>query len=171
MKNRSRFSWLLPLVMVLCASFHHETADAAMIEQTLDELCDSSTAIVEGKVVAKEASWDSERTFIFTTATLTVNETFKGAFGPADTIHLLIPGGEIDGVGLKVEHAAEVEVGEEVIIFLKPVGDSLYGVTAWEQGRYTVADGTVKEKGISVKEFTDSIKKVLERRSAEDPEE
>ena len=162
MKNRSRFLWSLLLWIVLCEYFHNGVADAAMIEQTLDELCDSSTAIVEGKVLTKEASWDSERTFIFTTVMLEVDESFKGPFGPADTVRLLIPGGEIDGVGLKVEHAAQVDVGEEVIIFLKPVGDSLYGVTAWEQGKYTVVGGNVKERGISVKEFTDSIKKALE---------
>jgi hypothetical protein len=134
-----------------------QSASAAMTEVTLPQLTDQSSVIIGGKVLSKDSWWNSDKTLIFTTVKVRVDESLKGVVSPDDTISIMVPGGEIDGVGLGVEHAAQFEVGEEVILFLRPAEDSHYVVTAWEQGKLTIIDDRVEEKDDSVESVINQI--------------
>jgi hypothetical protein len=136
-------------------------AKGAMIEQTLAQLTAKATDIISGEIIAKESQWNQDSTFIFTTVSIQVNELLKGSLAVPSTVEVLVPGGEVGDVGLGVEHAAQFEVGEEVIVFLSLLEGNYYGVTAWEQGKYTVENGQVVEKRMSVSSFKEEIRKAL----------
>jgi hypothetical protein len=161
MKGKPSFLLLLFTCMAAAASWPAQPAQAAMVEQTVAELAASSSDIISGAVLAKESWWNEDKTFIFTTVSIQVNELLKGTLAVPSTVEVVVPGGEVGEIGLGVEHAARFEVGEEVIVFLTLLEDGTYGVTAWEQGKYTLEDDQVKEKGISVPSFKDEIRKAL----------
>ncbi len=161
MRERLSFLLLLFTCMAAAASWLAQPAGAAMVEQTVAELAVSSSDIISGAVTSKESWWNEDKTFIFTTISVQVNELLKGTLAVASTVEVVVPGGEVGEIGLGVEHAAQFEVGEEVIVFLTLSEDGIYEVTAWEQGKYTLENGQVKEKDISVLSFKDEIRKVL----------
>ncbi len=151
----------LSLCLAAAGSWLAQSATAAMVEQTVAQLTASSSDIISGEVLAKESWWNEDETFIFTSVTIQVNDLYKGTLAVPSTVTVVVPGGEVGETGLGVEHAAQFEVGEKVIVFLRPSEDSTYWVTGWEQGKYTVEDGQVKEKRISVSAFEDEIRKAL----------
>lgn len=161
MKERLSFLTLLWLCLATVGLWLGQPATAAMVEQTVGQLAANSSDIISGEVLAKESWWNESETFIFTSVTIRVNELYKGALAVLSTVTVVVPGGKVGEVGLGVEHAARFEVGEEVIVFLTPLEDSTYRVTAWKQGKYTLEEGRVKEKRISVSSFEDEIRKAL----------
>jgi hypothetical protein len=152
---------VLSLCLAAAGLWLAQSAAAAMVEQTIEQLTANSSDIINGEVLAKESWWNKSETFIFTSVTIQVNELYKGTLAVPSTVTVVVPGGEVGETGLGVEHAPRFEVGQEVIVFLTLYEDSTYKVTAWEQGKYTLEDGQVKEKRISVSSFEDEIRKVL----------
>ncbi len=134
---------------------------AVMVEQTVAQLAVNSSDIVSGEVLATESFWNESETFIFTSVTIRVNDPYKGTLAAPSTVTVVVPGGIVGEIGLGVEHAARFDAGEEVIVFLTLLEESTYRVTAWEQGKYTLEDGQVKEKRISVSSFEEEIRKAL----------
>ena len=146
---------------ILFVVFLGSAVQAAMIEMTLDQLTEESISIIRGTVLSKESWWVEDSSFIFTTVMVRVDESIKGTASVSSTISILVPGGEVGEVGLGVEHAARFETSEEVVVFLKVVDESCYGITGWEQGKFTVEEGNIRENGSSVADFTERIKETL----------
>ncbi len=161
MKLRNGFKAALLLCMATAASWLAQPAAAVMIEQTVADLVGNSSDIISGEVLTMESWWNESKTFILTTVTIQVNELQKGALAVPSTVTVVVPGGKVGSTGLGVEHAPQFEVGEEVIVFLTPLEGTDYRVTAWEQGKYTLENGQVKEKGVSVFLFKEEIRKAL----------
>ena len=144
---------------------------SATASLTLQDLADQSGEVVAAKVVSKESYWNENKDFIFTSISLQVTAVYFGGMGESTNVTVLVPGGELDGVGLGVEHAADFTVGEDVIVFLRALENDLYGVTGWEQGKFTVADGRVREKDLPVAKFEEQIRQAVEKAESDNTRE
>lgn len=131
-----------------------------MIPQTVERLAVSSTEIIRATVQAKESYWNETHSTIYTYVTLRVLEPYKGALTVDSTISVRIWGGEVGDTAIIVEHAPFFGVGEEVVVFLRKT-ESVFSVAAWEQGKFTLVNGQVKEKRLPITEFTESIRRAL----------
>ncbi|MGH8016272.1 MAG: hypothetical protein ACREBV_08790 [Candidatus Zixiibacteriota bacterium] len=147
---------LCTLALLLCSLF--SSAFAVKVEQTTAQLVNNSSDVIRGKVTGVVSKWDEPHTMIFTEVTINVSEIVLGSIEKGRTITIYVPGGVVGDTGLKVEHAAKFEKGEEVVVFLTQL-QGMYGVTSWEMGKFTVQNGNLREKNQPVAEFINEIKK------------
>lgn len=79
--------------------------------------------IVRGKISGKgEPTWgkfENDSRQIYTVYTLRINEVLKGASPAEAVIQFRELGGEKDGMGMRIEGAAEFQDGEDVIVLLR----------------------------------------------------
>ena len=132
------------------------TASATMVSLSIDTLVKNSEAIVRGVVKETTAQWNSDRTQIVTRAVIEVTDTYSGIV-TEQTITVEYPGGEVDGLGMRVSDGVEMSAGEEIIIFLQAgtdggtIGPQVYSVFGSSQGKYSIGDdGMVKTGGYSL---------------------
>lgn len=152
-----------PFVFVLCilallVCTLAGSASAVKIEQTTGQLVGNSSDVIRGKVTGVLSRWDDAHTIIFTEVTIDVGEIVLGSIEKGRTISVYVPGGVVNDTGLSVEHAAQFEKGEDVIVFLTQL-QGMYGVTSWEMGKFTVQNGNVREKNQSAADFISEIRK------------
>lgn len=113
-------------------------AGAMMIKVPLGDLTGQSASVLHGRVTATRAAWTPDNRTIETEVTIAVDAAWKGAV-PADrALKLRVPGGEVGEVGVMVEHAPLFATGEDVVVFLEPLPEGGFRVSADEQGKYTV---------------------------------
>ena len=147
------------LALALCiAPGFLACAHAAMIPQTVKQLTARSDQVVRGEVATLRSWWDSTHAYIFTTATIRVTEVYKGTVPVESEVSIVVPGGIVGETGFGVEHAPRFVVGEDVIVFLTPIEDGQYRVTGWEAGKYTIKNGLVLERQVSVDIFQAQIR-------------
>src|SRR4051812_45300981 len=97
----------LLLLVLACAALK-----AALVPSlSLDDLVTQSPAIVHGRVVRSWAAWDNAHKYIWTHHMIAVLESVRGA-APGYVV-ASEPGGELDGVGMRIGGAVEYSVGEE----------------------------------------------------------
>jgi hypothetical protein len=104
---------------------------------TTDELTQQADLVVVGKVSGLKAGWNSDKSRIFTTVTLEVDQTLKGDAG-AGSVTILVPGGEVDGVGELYSHTAQFKKDEEVVVFAKKDKQGRLRTTGGENGKLSV---------------------------------
>jgi len=143
------------LALLLCS--FTSSALAVAIPQTTEQLVGNSSDVIRGTVVSVKSQWDAAHTIIFTEVKVEVTEVVFGSINKGGAISIYVPGGVVGDTGLKVEHAAQFEQGDDVVVFLSQLQD-MYGVTSWEMGKFTVQNGTVREKKLPVAEFINEIK-------------
>ncbi len=120
-------------------------AAAVTVPQSIESMTKESSDIVRGTVVSQQSQWNADHDYIYTTVKVRVAEAVKGSLAADRVIEIFTPGGQVGDTGLFVEHAAAFTQGEEVVLFLGR-HDTLYEVTAWEQGKVTVENGVAVEK-------------------------
>lgn len=103
---------------------------------TLEQLARDADRILVGTVVLTESAWNADRTAIFTTVRLRVDEAVKGA-KPRE-VALRVEGGQVGDIAQAVSGGVSFAEGQQVVLFLK--GASVLG---GPQGVYAVADGAV----------------------------
>lgn len=99
-------------------------------------LAAASTEVVRGRVLRAAAAWTGDHRRIVTRVRLAVLETWKGTAGQELTI--VQPGGEVDGIGQRVEGIASLGPGEEVVLFLERSGPH-HRIVGLAQGVYRVS--------------------------------
>jgi hypothetical protein len=126
---------LMCVVALLAAapSILPATTVAAMM---FDEMVAESAAIVQGRVVRSWASWDPDRTAIWTHYEIRVEAALKGKAG--STMIISEPGGELDGKHMQVVGAPHYEVGEEAVVFAAPTPVGYLRTCGWGQGKFAV---------------------------------
>ncbi len=122
---------------------------------SLRELSDKSSLIIVGTIIKLESSWNSERTKIFTFIEIEVEEYIKGSGDKKITIR--IPGGTAEGITEVHSGMPTFSEGEKVVLFLDP-GRPYSDIVGAYQGKYTIIDDRLLEKGISASEFIQQIK-------------
>ncbi len=148
--------WGLKLaVLILLVAFYYLPKTAAtMIPLSTENLTSEATLIIVGNVRHLKSEWSEDKKSIYTVATLTVQKTIKGK-AAEDTLKIIYEGGEIDGIGMRVSDIAIPDVGDRVLLFLKPANvrkrERLYTNVGKAQGQYRIGrDGIARKAGYSV---------------------
>lgn len=148
---------MLAGALALLACSFGSLAFALTIPQTTEQLVGNSSDVIRGKVVSQKSQWDNSHSIIYTAVSIEVKEVVSGSLAKSSIVSVIVPGGQVGDTGMKVEHGPEFEVSEDVVLFLS-TNDGVYGVTSWEMGKFTVQNGTVREKKLPVAEFINEIK-------------
>ncbi len=103
-----------------------------------EELTERATVIVTGTVDNVESRYDDQRRTIFTYVDLDLDRVLKGSPG-ADHITLRQMGGTVGDETVEVFGSPAWELGEEVMVFAGPLGDTgYYGVLGIFYGKYDI---------------------------------
>lgn len=105
-----------------------------------DQLIRESDVIVVGSVGALKSEWNADRSRIQTVVTIRVDETVKGSV-QGGSLAVVVPGGEVDGVGEWYSHSVRFQDTEEVVVFAKKDQKGVMRVTGGEQGKFLVKEG------------------------------
>jgi hypothetical protein len=96
--------------------------------------------VVMGRVLRQTATWNPERTRIYTLTELSVSEALKGTAAAGETVTIRQLGGTLDGLVQTVPGNARFGVGEEVVVFLdRDETQPLHYVIGMAQGKFTVS--------------------------------
>lgn len=167
------------LIFLLLTGFFASQASALVVEKDVEQLTQEADLILTGKVKSMRSDWNEERSLIYTYVTISVSGYIKNNLTPEESeenreqeIVVRILGGEVDGLRLMVSDTPEFEEGEEVFLFLRSRmdGTTFLKVAGLFQGKYTVENGTAKNKvlelEIPVEQFVSHVREVVnEQRS------
>ena len=128
---------------------------------TTEDITRRSDLVAVGRVRDLHSEWTAERRCIVTRVTVSVNEYLKGNYGQAVTV--LVPGGEVDGVGEWYSHTPRFKKDEDVVLFARKQGPAEFHVTGGEGGKVTISQdpGTgvsMIAGGVTLDEFKKRIK-------------
>ena len=89
---------------------------ATAVWPTVEALARSSGAVVRARVVGQTSRWTAGGRRLVTDVEIEVTELLRGH--APDRLLVTVPGGEIDGIGQRVDGAPALGHGEDVILFL-----------------------------------------------------
>lgn len=126
------------------------------------ELTGQADVVVAGKVNALKMEWNEDKSRIQTSVTIAVDETMKGGV-EGGTLTVVVPGGEVDGVGEWYSHSVRFKADEEVVVFATKDRKGTMRVTLGEKGKFLVENdvktGTKVISNIgSLKDFTTQVR-------------
>lgn len=137
-------------------------------EQALktEELTRQADLVVVGKVAGLKAGWNNDKSRIFTTVTLAVDQTLKGDAGTG-SVTILVPGGEVDGVGELYSHTARFTKDEDVVVFAAKDRTGDLRVTGGSEGKVAISRDVSSGRArvsdrMSLDEFKDRIKSAVQ---------
>jgi len=135
------------------------------------DLVKRSDVIVVGKVGRKASEWNEDKSRIQTRVSVTVDQTIKGS-PAARTITVIVPGGEVGGVGEWYSHTAQFAVNEDVVVFAKKDKRGDYRVAGGEHGKVSLekdgATGNLIVPNLgTLDQFTAQVKTVVKAQEAE----
>lgn len=173
---------LLIAVLLLCAPAALRATVLVPIE--FRELVSVSSTIVHGRVADVRAEWIDGRRSIETFVTIEADEYYKG--GPAATITVRVPGGQIGRYRTVFVGAPEFRQGDEVVLFLRTyngrssivgLSQGAFRVTSDRSGRRIVTSpilmgkpgldaelvvrGDVARRPLAVEAFRDLVRRVV----------
>ena len=130
----------------LCAALAAAAAPAraaTFVATTVEEVARTSDAVLRGRVLdtASRATRDGR---IVTEVEIAVDEAWKGA-GEA-TVRIVVPGGRLPGLAMRVDAAPTFAPGEEVVVFLSRGGPAWH-VSGLALGKYRVVGGDAVPAG------------------------
>ena len=134
------------LIATFCLS---QQSAAIMVSLSTENLTKESALIILGDVKHVKSEWGEDKKSIFTFATVAVRETIKGK-AANKTLKIIYEGGEIDGIGMRVSDVAIPDVGENVLLFLKPAKtkhfETIYKNVGKAQGQYRIDKDGIARK-------------------------
>ena len=115
--------------------------------------------VLDGKVIKQNSYWNTDKTRIYTNATIQVDEYIKGNTNES-TVIVTYLGGEVGDVGELYTHMPRFENDEEVLVFLrKDQSTSNYKVFNGEEGKLSIVyDKNTGEKVTSSNMKISSLK-------------
>ena len=122
------------IIFLFCFS-----AFGQQIKKEIEILSKNAEVIVTGKVKQKKSIWNENKTRIFTSVILDVDDQLKGQDNNS-SIEIVYPGGEIDGIGELYTHMPSLENEEEVLLFLKKNKNETYKIFNGENGKITITN-------------------------------
>ncbi|TKJ41296.1 hypothetical protein CEE37_06420 [candidate division LCP-89 bacterium B3_LCP] len=145
---------------MICLLLLAGTSSALLMDLSKEDLINNCEAIVQGTVSDIYSAWNSERTRIYTYATLTISDQFKGESVSSEIV-IQIPGGTADDVTLTVSDTPTLELGMDIIIhtFTKETGHTwIYG---WEKGVLGVVNGYIPEYKMTIEQFRQLVENTV----------
>jgi len=157
------------LVLALCALPSLSGAQEQAI--TTDALTRQADLIVVGKVSGLKAGWSSDRSRILTTVTVAVDQTLKGKAG-SGSVTIVVPGGEVDGVGELYNHTARFTKDEAVVVFAAKDKKGDFRVTGGSEGKVAIRRNEASGQPhisdrMSLDDFTNRIKSAVQMQESE----
>jgi hypothetical protein len=98
---------------------------------SVEELARRSDLVVFGEVVSVQTTWASDHRHISRRVIVKADESWKGH--APNEVEIVLPGGEIDGVGEQVVGEPTLAQGVRGVFFLEPVG-GVHRVIGLSQG-------------------------------------
>ncbi|HEX9049602.1 MAG TPA: hypothetical protein VF841_03630 [Anaeromyxobacter sp.] len=121
-------------LIVLASAAPGRAAAATFVATSVEEVARTSDAVVRGRV-ARTAARATRDGRIVTEVEIAVRDAWKGA--PAATVRVVVPGGRLPGVAMRVDAAPSFAPGEEVVVFLSRGGEIWY-VNGLALGKFRV---------------------------------
>lgn len=115
-------------------------AAATFVTTSVEEVARSSEAVVRGRVVSQAARATPDGRIV-TEVEIEVASAWRGA--PPRTVRIVVPGGSLGTVALRVDAAPTFEDGEDVVVFLARNGPK-YSVSGYALGKYRVEGGEAR---------------------------
>jgi hypothetical protein len=145
------------------------TASVALAQErqlSTEQLTTGSDVVVVGKVAEMKSSWTPDRSRIVTTVSISVDEQLKGA-ASGSTLAVVVPGGEVDGVGEWYSHSARFRRDEEVVVFARKDKEGTLRIAGGSQGKISVIrDAEKGQPRVSgqgtLQEFTATVRKAAQ---------
>jgi hypothetical protein len=141
-------------------------SQSQVLQQSIEKLSQESDAVVVGRVAGLASEWNESKTRIQTRVTISVDQNVKG--DPSmKSMTVLVPGGEVGGVGEVYSHAPKFKNDESVIVFAKKAKQGYYQLSEGTQGKYSVlkdeVSGRLMVAGANTLEaFTGRVKAALQ---------
>jgi hypothetical protein len=133
----------VPLVaLALATASAHATVSVPL---TLRQLATESDAVVHGRVLAQESTWDVTSGKIYTHSRVQVVRSLLGKVSDPEIMVRQL-GGQVGKVAMQLSGNASLKVGEEVVLFLSRDASYHY-VVGLAQGKFAV---NVDEQGRKV---------------------
>jgi hypothetical protein len=128
---------LLPLTVLAIVA---PAAASTFMAATVAGVARSSDAVVRGTVISA-AGRETAGGRIVTDVDVEVASAWKGA--PERIVRIVVPGGSLGSIALRVEGAPTFAAGEEVVVFLAREGRA-WRVSGYGQGKYRVVGDEVR---------------------------
>ena len=125
---------LLPAILAALLLLPALAGASVAVRASVEQLARGSDAVVRGTVIRQAAHRAGTR--IYTEVTLRTTAVWRGA-APAE-VRVRVPGGEVDGLGQRVDGAPEFTKGEEAVVFLAADGAGGFRVQGLSQGKFRV---------------------------------
>lgn len=135
-------SFTLVGLVALGLSAAAPAAATTAVPASVEELARGADAVVRGRVVALTARRSSDGRRISTYVQVEPLSVWRGQAGARLTV--VVPGGEVGGLGQLVVGAPRFAPGEEVVVFVTRAGPVFHEVPALAQGKFTVAGGQAR---------------------------
>ena len=133
-------------LLVLFAPLAAPAARASIaVGLSIDELAARSDLVAVGRVESVAAHWASDQRHIYTRVHVALTERWKGSAGAA--IDLVVPGGEVDGLGQAVAGEPRFESGERLVLFVRRRGE-IYQLVGLAQGKFRVEGAPGAEEAL-----------------------
>lgn len=134
-----KHAWAYRGVLLLFGVLHLAVgrSHAQTENETAEQLSRKSTVIAVGTVSAIRSEWTPDRERIVTRVNITVDEYVKGNTG-AGMLTVIVPGGEVNGVGELYTHTATFRNNEHVLVFAEQDAQGTYRVVDGERGKINV---------------------------------
>ncbi len=117
--------------LLACAAVHAAT----VLRSSVEDLARGSEAVVRGRVEGRASRWEGGK--IVTDVVIAPREIWRGA-APA-RVTVVVPGGQVGGIGQRVAGAPSFSPGEDAVVFLARAKDGRFRVNGFGQGKYRVA--------------------------------
>ena len=147
-------------------------AEALQVPLTLTQLTALADRVVAGQVLITYAQRDNNGRGIRTHVIINVRDHIKGKPNTA-TLDVAVPGGRVDDLTMHVSEAPEFSRDEAVVVFLKQNDDGTYDVVGWEQGKFEVANGEVRNRASGFRaralDFAHEVNRILAALDASQP--
>ena len=139
MKKITLKSLLIPFFALF---FYTSIAQELMYEVSLSQQVQSSTQIIEGKVISKKSFWDNNRSNIYTINTVEVFKVFKGQ--ALSTIEIVTRGGAVGLEAEIVSPSLQLEINDIGIFTLENNNNNLPNNSNARFKPYSEAQGFYK---------------------------
>lgn len=116
MKNITKSTLIIAFFLSTVMSFK-SVAQELMVEVSLPKQVQSSSQIIEGKVISKASFWDDNHHNIYTVNTIEVYKVFKGQT-ITETLEVITPGGSVGDKSEVVTPSLTLNVGEIGVFML-----------------------------------------------------
>jgi hypothetical protein len=126
--------WLAALLLALLLPAR--TPATTLLAMYLDDLTAQSQTVAYGTVIGSRVEWDASHNWIYTVYTVVPAQYLKGHLGAS--FELREPGGELDGMIMKVSGVPRFHAGQDAVFFVWTDPKGVHQVSGFEQGAVTI---------------------------------